>query len=142
MCDCSATSVNENQQRCRRLVAALSEGDIVALDAVLAENADVIDLVVAVDGETALMRACRIHRPESVALLLARGADPNRTDSTGKTALHHAAYTSSDEALALLLEEKRTLVNAVDDEGDTDISNIVRPDIGVVQLTKCTFWLI
>ena len=42
-------------------------------------------------GYTALMRAASNGSATCAALLIAAGADPNHTASSGRTALHHAA---------------------------------------------------
>lgn len=57
-------------------------------------------------GETALMSACRLARPDLVAVLLEHGADPNFADKGGATALVEAIGQGDlerrKEVLALL----------------------------------------
>ena len=54
------------------------------------------------DGQTALIRAVRLAHPELVKSLLARGADPNRIDVFGDTAVT-LAYASGKAELEQLL---------------------------------------
>lgn len=54
------------------------------------------------DGETALMRAVRLENVETVRSLLAHGADANRSDVFGDTAVT-LAYASSNAAIEQLL---------------------------------------
>jgi ankyrin repeat protein len=54
---------------------------------------------------TMLLRKCDWHDPEGVALLLERGADPNRLTRWGYTALHQAIRRDNDiETISLLLD--------------------------------------
>jgi len=54
------------------------------------------------NGDTALMVGAYNNAPEAVALLLAKGAQPNRP---GWTALHYAAAAGSVEIVRMLLNE-------------------------------------
>ena len=60
---------------------------------------DRMDLVDAknIFGRTALHEACKSGRPQSVALLLDSGADPNITDIIGDTPLHVCAQHTKEE---------------------------------------------
>lgn len=77
-----------------RLFAAIARADIDAARAAVADGADV-NANGPSGGETPLMRLrlCRDPLP-LLALLLAAGADPKRTDLAGRTALHHLALGS------------------------------------------------
>jgi ankyrin repeat protein len=55
-------------------------------------------------GITPLMAAVKAGKPEAVAELLAAGADPRRGDSSGATALHHAAWQGQGACLEVLLQ--------------------------------------
>jgi ankyrin repeat protein len=54
------------------------------------------------DGQTALMCACKSHKPRTAAWLLARGADTAALDNAGRTALDIARQSDSLECLELL----------------------------------------
>jgi cytohesin len=56
-------------------------------------------------GETALMRAIRIGNIETIKSLLARGADPTRSDVLGNTAFV-LAYEKNDAQITTLLESQ------------------------------------
>ena len=58
------------------------------------------------DGETALLRAVRLANPELVQALLARGADPNRVDLFGDTAVT-LAYSDGKVEIEQLLPSPR-----------------------------------
>lgn len=55
-------------------------------------------------GATPLMAAIDHGRDDRVAALLKMGADPNRTDSAGNTALHVAAKDNDFQAALVLLD--------------------------------------
>lgn len=55
-------------------------------------------------GTTPLMAAVKAGKPEAVAELLAAGADARRGDSSGATAVHHAAWQGQAACLAVLLQ--------------------------------------
>jgi ankyrin repeat protein len=50
------------------------------------------------------MAAVKVGKPEAVTELLAAGADPRRGDSSGATALHHAAWQGQGACLGVLLQ--------------------------------------
>jgi ankyrin repeat protein len=54
-------------------------------------------------GDTLLILAAYHAHPETVAALLARGADHTRTNDRGQTALAAAAFRSSGDAVRALL---------------------------------------
>ncbi|WP_442934457.1 ankyrin repeat domain-containing protein [Micromonospora sp. CPCC 205546] len=79
-----------------------------ARDGVTAELADYVDAGLPVDmtndkGDTLLILAAYHARPDTVAALLARGADHSRTNDRGQTALAAATFRSSTEAVRALL---------------------------------------
>ncbi|MEH1100913.1 ankyrin repeat domain-containing protein [Micromonospora sp. CPCC 205561] len=79
-----------------------------ARDGATAELADYVDAGLPVDltndkGDTLLILAAYHAHPETVAALLARGADHSRTNDRGQTALAAAAFRSSTEAVRALL---------------------------------------
>lgn len=54
-------------------------------------------------GETLLFEAIRANQPASVEALLEGGADPNRANPRGETAVHAAAFSANPELLRLVL---------------------------------------
>ncbi|MFG1777947.1 ankyrin repeat domain-containing protein [Micromonospora sp. NPDC049048] len=79
-----------------------------ARDGATAELADYVDAGLPVDltndkGDTLLLLAAYHARPETVAALLARGADHTRANDRGQTALAAATFRSSTEAVRALL---------------------------------------
>jgi uncharacterized protein len=55
-------------------------------------------------GDTLLILAAYHNHPETVAALLAAGADPARVNDRGQTALAAAVFRQSSETVATLLE--------------------------------------
>ena len=53
-------------------------------------------------GETLLIHAARMNRPDFVKLLIERGADVNTKDNTGKTALDYAKEMKNEELIKLI----------------------------------------
>lgn len=53
-------------------------------------------------GETLLMLAAAGNHPETVQLLLEKGANPQATDADGVTALGHARAAGAEDTIALL----------------------------------------
>ncbi|XP_047098664.1 transient receptor potential channel pyrexia-like [Schistocerca piceifrons] len=133
VCDSDSLGTSDQRSWVRLLVRAMDAGDAAQLRRLLAtECAAGPDAVLSPDGDTALMHACRldpdaVDAGEVVSTLLEAGAEPNRRDCSERSALHHAAYTSNDVALALLLEHKATDINAVDDEGSTALHFTAAP---------------
>ncbi|MBQ1073228.1 ankyrin repeat domain-containing protein [Micromonospora sp. C31] len=79
-----------------------------ARDGATVELADYVDAGLPVDltndkGDTLLVLAAYHAHPETVAALLARGADHSRTNDRGQTALAAATFRSSSEAVRTLL---------------------------------------
>lgn len=54
-------------------------------------------------GETLLVEAIRAGQADSVEALLEGGADPNRANARGETAVHAAAFSDNPEMLRLVL---------------------------------------
>jgi ankyrin repeat protein len=54
------------------------------------------------NGETLLIHAARMNRPDFVKLLIERGADVNTKDNTGKTALDYAKEMKNEELIKLI----------------------------------------
>ncbi|HET6568083.1 MAG TPA: ankyrin repeat domain-containing protein [Rhodothermales bacterium] len=86
-----------------RLVAACSQGDRAAVDALLATRPALCDEIGA-EHHVALHRAAEAGDTPALDLLLACGFDPNRADEEiGKTALHSAAMAGRPDAVRVLL---------------------------------------
>lgn len=80
---------------------AAKANDPAYLDILLAHHANP-DVPNAITGATPLMDALRADRDTQFAKLVAAGADLNRADSMGNTALHVAAKINSTHVLDLL----------------------------------------
>jgi len=55
-------------------------------------------------GETALYKATRSERRDTVELLLENSADPNKRNIDGQTAVHACAFTCNIEIMAMLIK--------------------------------------
>jgi ankyrin repeat protein len=95
----------------------LSEDELAFLQGVLdharegrtAELAEVIERGVPVNltggtGDSLLILAAYHDHPDTVRMLLAHGADPQRVNDRGQTALGAAVFRRSAESVTLLLE--------------------------------------
>jgi len=101
----------------RAFLDAAFNGDTKAVEALLAEGADVN--VKDGIGFTALFGAARSGHTETVKLLLAKGADPNvKLPTSGTTALMYAAYGGRSQVVQTLLA-KGAEINVKDNEGLT-----------------------
>ncbi|MEU6078570.1 ankyrin repeat domain-containing protein [Micromonospora sp. NPDC047074] len=105
-----------------------------ARDGATDELADYVDAGLPVDltndkGDTLLILAAYHAHPETVAALLARGADHSRTNDRGQTALAAAAFRSSTEAVRALLaagaDPHQGSPSAVDTASFFDLSEMV-----------------
>src|SRR5580693_3786045 len=90
------------------LSLAATNGNAAMIEKLLkaGENANA---VVSESGDTVLMLAARTGKPDAVAMLLNRGADVNKTNATGQTALMWAASQRNSAALHVLIEHKADL---------------------------------
>jgi len=86
-----------------RLVAACSQGDRAAADALLAQNPE-LPREITDDHYIALHQAAERGDVRALEAMLASGFDPNRPDAgIGKTALHSAAMEGWPDAVRVLL---------------------------------------
>ena len=103
----------------RDFLDAAFNGDTKAVEALLAEGADVN--VKDGIGFTALFGAARSGHIETVKLLLAKGADPNvKLPTSGTTALMYAALNGHNDIVVALLD-KGADVNAKNKRGITSL---------------------
>jgi uncharacterized protein len=88
-----------------RLARAAAAGDTIEIRDLLDAGVSVeaIDARRPIDGESALMAAAEAGKHRAVAMLLARGADPNRATATGETALMRAVVSRDLRVVKLLL---------------------------------------
>lgn len=84
------------------LLLSTGVASVEILDLLIRSGADVHarDLL----GNTALSRAAKANRPESVALFLRHGLGVDDPNEHGSTALHNAVFDNAFEAVALLLK--------------------------------------
>jgi ankyrin repeat protein len=80
-------------------------------------------------GDTALLRAARTGKPESLKILLDAGADLKATNKTGQTALHLAAASGNVEKVKFLLAAKADPA-AVDAKGWAPIDHAMNRTAG------------
>lgn len=76
-------------------------------------------------GHTALMAAAQYGHDEAIAVLLKAGADPNRQDANGDTALHHAVGGKKSGATAVLVAAGADL-NILDQNGYTALMRAIQ----------------
>ncbi|NHN25006.1 ankyrin repeat domain-containing protein [Flavobacterium jejuense] len=87
------------------LCLAISKGDIDKVKEIIAYGVDVNDTTIR--GTTPLMYAAIYNQVEIVELLLDKGADLEKEDKTGHTALDHAKLNKSDLVIQVLKEAKK-----------------------------------
>ena len=87
----------------KELLEVAENGDIVALNKVLANGAD--PNATDEEGKTALLHAAAANSVKCVDALLAKGADPDQANKEGVTPLMQAAKSGSTEVVELLLQE-------------------------------------
>lgn len=109
----------EKDQRSLAVLAAVLP-DLRLLRALIERGADLNPEDAALAPLAVATRDSWHGRPEAVATLLANGADARRTDPRGNTALHHAAH-STDPAVAALLLDAHSDINAVNHDGVTPV---------------------
>lgn len=117
---------NDRDQR-SPLMSAVCHSDLRLLRILIAHGANP-DL--AVNGMTPLLMACRdtlSGRAESVMVLLANGANLERTAPDGNTALHFAAVTRDPGIVAMLLDGGAP-IDPMNAEGLTPLSVAARAD--------------
>jgi ankyrin repeat protein len=90
---------------------------------------DRVDLINAPDsrGRTPLHDACRSGRPESVALLLQSGANPNARDKDGNTPLHTCSEFKEEQILWDGIEKKHAKTS-VEIEKDVHARGVLMSD--------------
>ncbi|MCA9284751.1 MAG: ankyrin repeat domain-containing protein [Phycisphaerales bacterium] len=101
------------------LMWAAGIGDAKGVELLLQAKAD-LNATDLIWGDDALIRAARAGNTESVAALLAAGADVNRVNQIGSTALHAAAANARVDVVRLLVKAKASLT-ATDAHGQTAI---------------------
>lgn len=74
------------------------------------------------NGSTSLLYAASRDRIPIAKLLIESGADVNRRDKLGSTALHRAASRGHNEMVQLLLGVKTIEIDAYDNEKNTPLS--------------------
>jgi ankyrin repeat protein len=98
---------------------AASKGDLAAIEALLAEGAEINAR--GEGGETPLIRAILEGHVDVAELLIARGADVMARNERGLTPLHAATYSGSAEAAWLLLDHGAALEDRANVSGATPL---------------------
>jgi len=101
----------------QRLMDAAREGNVPALQAALADGADVDAR--SLTNATSLHAAALGGHVEAMRVLLAAGADPNARDEFNQSTLHLAAQSGSIPAVRLLVEDAGAALTLVSVIGDT-----------------------
>jgi ankyrin repeat protein len=78
---------------------AISKGDLEAVKKFVEYGADINELS---NGMSPLMIAARYNKVEIIKYLLSKGANLNKKDENGFTALKHAELSNANEAIQLL----------------------------------------
>ena len=124
------------RDRCTAAIAAAAAGlGATECVRVLLDHGVPVDIADEAGG-TPLLRAARQHGAPvdaSIALLLARGADPQARQEDGTTALHLAARAGRPKAVALLLEAGAT-ADPVDARGFSPLHSAA--ELGLVPLVE------
>lgn len=102
-CDLRPAAVRENVHGLSPIHIAAREGDIEALEAMLAEEGVEPDVADA-EGVTPLLRAVRNGHLRVARLLLEAGARPGARSKTGYTPLHLAAREGDVELVSMLMQ--------------------------------------
>lgn len=87
------------------LCLAISKGDIDTVKQIIAYGIDVNDTTNR--GMTPLMYAAIYNQTEIAKLLIEKGADLDKKDKSGSTALDHAKTSGSDEVMEVLKPSKK-----------------------------------
>lgn len=87
------------------LCLAISKGDIDTVKQIIAYGIDVNDTTNR--GMTPLMYAAVYNQAEIAKLLIEKGADLDKKDKSGSTALDHAKTSGSDEVMEVLKPSKK-----------------------------------
>jgi len=87
------------------LSLAATNGNAAMIEKLLKAGEDA-NAVVSESGDRILMLAARTGKPDAVAMLLNHGADVNKTNATGQTALMWAAAERNAAAVQVLIEHK------------------------------------
>jgi len=90
------------------LSLAATNGNAAMIEMLLKAGEDA-NAVVSESGDTILMLAARTGKPDAVAVPLNHGADVNKTNATGQTALMWAAAERNSAAVQVLIERKADL---------------------------------
>lgn len=90
-----------------------------SVDLMLQYNALVDGYTRGISPKTPLLIAAEHGHKDIAETLLAKGANPLKTDAQGRSPLHLAAHNGNDALVKLLLEQPGVNVNAVDDFGRT-----------------------
>jgi ankyrin repeat protein len=113
------------------LFAAAQARDVAAINA-FADGRFDLDTKDDTDGRTVLISAAARGQLEVVQALLARGANVNAKDITGRTALFHAIEARYDEVANALIMQPQIDLNARGKNGVTALMSYVwrdRPDV-------------
>jgi ankyrin repeat protein len=100
--------------------AALLDGDIVRIRALLKDNPDRV-FSTDPNGVTPLHMASQLGRDDAVLLLLKSKADVNAKDNSGFTPLHYATMLGRGRGAAKILLESGADVNAKNISGQTPL---------------------
>ena len=125
----------------QELVASAEDGDIDAVEQLIAEGANV-NYVNADDGSTALMVAAEVGHASIVRLLIHSNSDANRSGDIGSEAgwspLMAASINDHAEIVSTLLEDGGADVDQVDGKGITALA-WVRNTFSIVSLSQVFF---
>ncbi|KAI8625612.1 ankyrin repeat-containing domain protein [Xylariaceae sp. FL1651] len=78
------------------------------------------------NGVNYLHRACTRRNPEIALAFIAKGADVNQPDESGRTPLHHACRRGSIDVVNALLTVGRIDIQAETDDQDTPLITLLR----------------
>lgn len=110
------------------LHGAARRGDLARVKALVADGADVNQVLDQADLRTPLMEAARFKRADVVVFLLENGADVNLRSEQGYTALHWAILQGNRAVVKLLVDKGRAKLNVPDARGDTALHLAVKYD--------------